>query len=266
MLSKLLKKDFHSTLRFFLPLICGYGIAAALGKILFEIVLSQSHLSYESGFFNGITIFAAFYMVVFIVYLVACYLMTSIFVVYDFYKTMVSDHGYLTHTLPVKTSTLIWSKTLISAFWHIMVNLIVSLSVVFFFTGHLRQIPIMHLLDYILKSINLKFANYTFYTALNAVIGLFNGPLMFFACIAIGQLWKNHRILGAILAYIGMYVFTQILSTIVLVATGNGAVLFNSAGFLYNGYMIYTILFSLITTVIFFLITNYILSHHLNLE
>lgn len=258
MLGKLLKKDFISTCRFFLPLMCGYGIAAVLGKVLFEIVLSQSHFIDYNGLYNGFTIFAIMYMILFIIYLVACYIMTSVFVVYDFYKTMVSDHGYLTHTLPVKTSTLIWSKTLISAFWHILINLIVGLSVLLLFTGHLKRIPVMHILEYYLNAIDLRFKNYTFYTGLNAIIQLFNGPLMFFACIAIGQLWKNHRILGAVLSYIGMYVFMQILSTIVLVVTGNVS--------LYNGYMLYATLFSLITTIIFFYVTNYILSKKLNLE
>ena len=107
MLGKLLKKDFYATCRFFVPLLCGYGVAAAVGKILFEIILSQSRQSFDSGWFNGIVVFSVFYMIIFSIYFIACYLMTSVFIVYDFYKTMVSDHGYLTHTLPVKTSSLI---------------------------------------------------------------------------------------------------------------------------------------------------------------
>ena len=101
MLGKLLKKDFYATCRFFVPLLCGYGVAAAVGKILFEIILSQSRQSFDSGWFNGIVVFSVFYMIIFAIYFIACYLMTSVFIVYDFYKTMVSDHGYLTHTLPV---------------------------------------------------------------------------------------------------------------------------------------------------------------------
>ena len=266
MLGKLLKKDLKSTYRLFIPLLCGYGVASVLGKILFEIVLSQEQFADNSGFFNGITIFTFLYMGLFIIYLVACYLMTSVFVIYDFYKTMVSDHGYLTHTLPVKTSSLIWSKTLISAFWHIVMNLIVGLSVLLLFTGHLRQIPVMHILENFLDSMDLMFKNYTFYTGLNAFINLFNGPLLFFACIAVGQLWKNHRVLGAILTYIGVHVFTQILSTVVLVISGTGNIYFNSSDFFYTGYMIYATMFSILSTVVCFLITNYILSRKLNLE
>lgn len=266
MLGKLLKKDFYATCRFFVPLLCGYGVAAVVGKILFEIILSQSRQPFDNGWFNGIVVFSVFYMIIFAVYFIACYLMTSVFVVYDFYKTIVSNHGYLTHTLPVKTSSLIWSKTLISAFWHILVNVIVGLSVVLLFTGHLRDFPFMHMIDYFLENMDSVIENYTFFTVLNGVIGLFHEPLMFFACIAIGQLWKEHRILGAILAYIGIHVFTQILSTVVLVVSGNGGIYSGFGRFFYSGYMIYTTLFSLITAVGFFLVTNYILSRRLNLE
>ena len=65
MLGKLLKKDFYATCRFFVPLLCGYGVAAAVGKILFEIILSQSRQSFDSGWFNGIVVFSVFYMIIF---------------------------------------------------------------------------------------------------------------------------------------------------------------------------------------------------------
>lgn len=40
MLGKLLKKDLKSTYRLFIPLLCGYGVASVLGKILWIIVKS----------------------------------------------------------------------------------------------------------------------------------------------------------------------------------------------------------------------------------
>ena len=72
MLGKLLKKDFYATCRFFVPLLCGYGVAAAVGKILFEIILSQSRQSFDSGWFNGIVVFSVFYMIIFAIYFIAC--------------------------------------------------------------------------------------------------------------------------------------------------------------------------------------------------
>lgn len=261
MLGKLLKKDLKSTYRLFIPLLCGYGVASVLGKILFEIVLSQEQFADNSGFFNGITIFTFLYMGLFIIYLVACYLMTSVFVIYDFYKTMVSDHGYLTHTLPVKTSTLIWSKVLIAVLWQVVVNVIISLSVLLIFTGHFSQLHVRELLRLIAVSWEDTTTVHSIYTIINMIVEGFHRPLLFFACIALGQQWKEHRIIGAILAYIGISVASQILNTIVIVIVG-----FRLYDYPLSGYMLYSMIFNMGTSVAFFFITNHMLSKNLNLE
>lgn len=266
MLIKLLKKDLKATCRFFIPLLCGYTVAAVLGKLLFEIIMIYGNFSLNNAVFNGITIFTIFYFTLFAVYLIACYVMTSVFIVFDFYKTMVSDHGYLTHTLPVKTSELIWSKTFIGVFWQALINILVILSILLMFTGHFSDLSLRSFLINFIKTLNVNIITYSSFSFVNMIIEWFNKPLMIFACIAIGQLWKNHRIIGAILAYIGIYVISQIISTVALVLTG-GLVLYSQyQGYGYNHYMIYSTIFGIATTVIFFIITNYVLSNHLNLE
>lgn len=50
MLIKLLKKDLKATYRFFIPLLCGYAIAALLGKFLFEVILAYGKFSFECHF------------------------------------------------------------------------------------------------------------------------------------------------------------------------------------------------------------------------
>ena len=264
MLGKLLKKDFRSTYRFFVPLMGGYTIAAAVGKILFEIVLSVlDSAGHTSALSEGIAIFSVFYLIICVIYLVACYLMTSVFVVYDFYKTMVSDDGYLTHTLPVRTSTLICSKTLIAVMWQIVVNLIISLSFLLIFTGHFSQLPVKYFFKYFASSWNMDSFAYGIYSVLNILVESFQRPLLFFACIAIGQQWKNHRILGAILAYIGISIATQIINTIAIIMTGVSSLY---QDFTLSGYMLYSLIFGIITTVGFYLVSDYMLSKKLNLE
>ena len=60
MLGKLLKKDLKSTYRLFIPLLCGYGVASVLGKILFEIVLSQEQFADTAGFLTGLRFLRSF--------------------------------------------------------------------------------------------------------------------------------------------------------------------------------------------------------------
>ena len=264
MLGKVLKKDFNSTARFFLPLMGGYIIAAGVGKILFEILLSIMDSSgHTSAVSEGMAVFSFIYLVICMIYLVACYLMTSVFVVYDFYKTMAGRHGYLTHTLPVKTSTLVWSKTLIAVMWQVVVNVIISLSFLLIFTGHFSMEDVRGVFRFFVRSLDINLTTHTIYTVINMIMESFHRPLLFFACIAIGQQWKEHRIIGAILAYMGISIASQIINTIAIVATGFGQLLDD---YPVNGYLIYTFIFGLVTTVGFFLITDYLLSKKLNLE
>lgn len=46
--------------------------------------------------------------------------LTAVLTHYRFYKTLYTDEGYLTFTLPVKRETLIFSKTLNTFIWHVL--------------------------------------------------------------------------------------------------------------------------------------------------
>lgn len=264
MLGKVLKKDFNSTWRFFLPLLGGYVVAAVVGKFLFEILLSVMDSSgHTSAVSEGMAVFSFFYLVICVVYLVACYLMTSVFVVYDFYKSMVSDHGYLTHTLPVKTRTLIWSKVLIAVLWQVVVNGIISLSVLLIFTGHFSRLHVEEFLRLISTHWDDASTARVIYTIINMIVESFHRPLLFFACIALGQLWKEHRIIGAILAYMGISVASQILNAFAIAITGSKEYF---VSFPFSGYMMFSMILGIVTSAAFFLITDYMLSKNLNLE
>lgn len=266
MLSKLLKKDFTATSRFFLPLLGGYAIAAMVAKLLFEMVLCSTDIfSYDNPISSGLTIFSFIYFTMCVFYLIACYLMTTVFVVYDFYKTMVSSHGYLTHTLPVTTGMLLWSKILMAVIWSLAVNLLIGLSLLLLFTGHFPEIGLFQTMRDLFRFMDVNFGAYSFYMIFNMVLGLFQNPLMFFACISIGQLWREHRIMGAILTYIGIHTGTQIFSTVMMIVTGNS--LFSSPySVSYSGYLLAASIFGVFMTVMYFVVTWYILSKKLNLE
>ncbi len=139
--------------------------------------------------------------------------------------------------------------------WQIVVNLIISLSFLLIFTGHFSQLPVKYFFKYFASSWNMDSFAYGIYSVLNILVESFQRPLLFFACIAIGQQWKNHRILGAILAYIGISIATQIINTSSLYQD-----------FTLSGYMLYSLIFGIITTVGFYLVSDYMLSKKLNLE
>ncbi len=104
MLDKLIKQDF---LRDYFKMLCIYAIVI-IGTITLKI---YGHFLNLIGDFNGtIEIF-------FFVLMLTMIVLTISFSIESFRKSMIKDEGYLTHTLPVKTSSLLLSKMLTSYIW-----------------------------------------------------------------------------------------------------------------------------------------------------
>ena len=62
--------------------------------------------------------------------LIAVSLGITIYLAVHFYKTMYTDEGYLTHTLPVGGRELLWSKLIPMAAWSLLTMLVVVLAAV----------------------------------------------------------------------------------------------------------------------------------------
>lgn len=265
MLSKLLKKDFQATRRFFLPLILGFVGFSILCKILMEVTFFSPAMA-QNDFLQFTTII---FFTLYVIYIIGYYIMTYVFLVYDFYKTMVSDQAYLTHTLPVKTSTLLNSKILIGAFWQVITYTLITLSVILFFVGHVGFPDIPHIFSAMSSVLGFDFIKYMLFMVVLCILGIVSGPLMIYVCIAIGHLFGKHRIIGAVAAYFGIYMVMQIICTIALFGFGYSLSSIDATAnfmILMDGYFWFAIIFSSVTTAAFYFITEYIFRRRLNLE
>lgn len=265
MLSKLLKKDLQATARTFLPLILGFVLISILAKISFEVIYMSAHQTTSAN--TVLSILVTLVIVLYVLYAFACFIMTYIFIVSDFYKTMVSNQGYLTHTLPVKTSTILNSKLIIAFLWQIIIFVLVTLSILLFFVGHIDSSFQYAIIDFN-NSVGIDIGQFLGFITACMVIGAISSPLMFYASIAIGHLFGSHKVLGAILAYFVIYTIIQIISVIVLVALGWSSLYVPTPTdpLLFRSIMWFTIIFSFIISIIFYIVTNYVLSKKLNLE
>ena len=93
--------------------------------------------------------------------------------------------------------------------------------------------------------------------------------MMFYCSIAIGHLFNKHKVGGAVIAYIGIYMVMQMLGTILLFASGFLRFInHDSADFfyVYNKIMISSIALSVVTTAVMYFITEYIFRKKLNME
>lgn len=97
------------------------------------------------------------------------------------------------------------------------------------------------------------------------IVGIFNGPMMLAASIAIGQLVGKHRILGSIGAYFGIMTVFQIVSQAVFFPIMIGFEGDNPLPLLTGTYFgIGTV--SLVVTVLLYFVTEYLVTKKLNLE
>lgn len=270
MLGKLYKQDMKATKKLFYPSYVVFIIVFILNKVMMEIGIAFNS---NNTIINYIQVLC---MTLYIICIVGLFVLTSVFIVTHFYKTMSGEQGYLTHTLPVKTNTIIFSKLLNAIMWQIITTILIFLSFCVLSIGHVslsdwqmvwneftaifREYPeVEHFLTLFVIEI-----------ALTLILSLLHTPLMFYASIAIGHLFNKHKVGGAVLAYIAIYVVQQVISTISLAVCGFFTYnsLDNMVDFyrVYHNLMLFSLIFTTIITIIFYFITNFIFQKKLNLE
>jgi len=272
MLRKLLKYEFMSTGRIFLPLyIVLVGVSIIL-KVFLTIektvqlmVLPQILLS-----------------ILYVVLIIAVFALVYVITCYRFYKNLLGDEGYLMHTLPVKPYKHVLAKLITSFVWMIASILMAILSVIIlaFRKGIFDEI--YGLFRTIFEGAGVLLGNTSFNVTLItilmfSIVACITGFLMFYASMSVGQLLRGHRIIGGILAYFGFYTASQIISLILLLIMSRTeiwtALEDNNLSVINTGTMNpFTVFFIIVTCVNlaigigYFIITNYMLRRKLNLE
>lgn len=212
MFTKLLKHDIKSCA----PLLgilsaCLVG-AAILAGLDIRFILSNT-TSPETLNVPGY-IFIAFAYLGFIAYLIACFFVP----LSRFYKSRFTDEGYLTFTLPVKTSQIFLSSALNMMFWQIVEILVIAVSISILlliavpateFEAMLqafRELPLV--LDEIFDGT--VWASYLIILPVTWI----SGVVIPMTAVVIGAITaKKHKILAAIGIYYGITVLSSILSS-----------------------------------------------------
>ena len=208
-----------------------------------------------------------FYMVTIVVIAVVVF----IYLCFHFYKSMYSEQGYLTHTLPVKTTQILNVKVAVSFGFLFVTAILCALS--FCAIGMAAEgISIVELIEILGKAIadmadamHISGFAYVLMLLAGAVLGCLNALLLFFAGSSIGQL--AHRSKGAcgIAAGIGLYYVSQILS---LAGIFIGYLLYEALPAIRNVTFITVgaCLLAFGWTMIYYMICRVIVRKHLNLE
>lgn len=262
MLGKLIKHEFKAISKILGILHIALFLTTIMGIIAINL---SKNKSFE--YISGLTLF------LYILILIAVAVAVMIYLVVRFYRNLFTDEGYLMNTLPVKPYELILSKLIVSFVWSI-INGVCTLFSIFLLV--LSQTSVSDILTVwneittdLLVEAGMSLNSLLFTGIIGAIISVIYMLLMFYAAIAIGQTMRNHKVLFSLGAYVVLYIISQVISTAGLLPFGfisliqadtiNLATSFTSI-------MLFSYLISVGLMVVYFIITNYIISKKLNLE
>ena len=275
MIGKLIKYEFRSLWRRFLPLWAGLAALGLVNGFTITHVLENNRIEGLSNFLLGVLP-----LIILSVLFTVLGVLTLVFICQRFYQGLLGREGYLMFTLPVSSAEHILAKTIAALLLTVLTGLafllsgtllVLALDVKGFLEGvrdafaALRQLELPRGIGWLITE--------------GLVCGLVTAAsslLQIYAAIALGHLASRHRAGWSLLAYVGI---SMILSTGVFqlgslgmgramerwldrILDGgvNGAMSAMAAGM---GFMI---LINLALAVVFFFLTKIILDKKLNLE
>lgn len=286
MLKKLFRYDMKYTARLVLPLMLLTFGTTLLGSIAMKLMTNVEHSSrFDQSFGEGL-LTIALGLVVFgsILILIAFAIITSIIVFVRFYKHFFSDEGYLTHTLPVKTSTLMFSKTWSTLLWAIITTAATILFIFIYILigtapyGSLFNMEALREIGEAFRWLVPQMTTSYWVIAVEIVIlclvSIIFATFMIFTAITIGAVVaKKHKILAAI----GFYylintvvsIATVLIYSIVFLSAGSNIITANAIlenpDWLAHFTLIFSIVFYLALSAGGFALCNYFLKKKLNL-
>ncbi len=268
MLGTLMKYEFKAIGRLLLPLYGAWLIAAAmLGLSIGGINASGSPLFVT---LSGI-LYGCFAMV--------SVILTCILLIQRFYKNLLGNEGYLMFTLPVSTGKHLINKTFSGAAWG-TAGLIVAVLSGIIIAGCIEGFQsIWENFNFMLGDIQIMMDRepstvLVFVEFLLLIFLAFaETAAKVYAAIAVGHQWSNHRVFGAILAYIGFGVIESALANVITRITDGGIIngYFNMTANMSNiGQvhltMLLLIIIAAIVAAIYSVISWLLLDRKLNLE
>ena len=278
MLSKLFKHEFRASSHYYVPVYIATLIVSLVLGIVWTI-----ELIWHNGLFDIIA--GPFVFVLFMGVLMALSISAFLLPAIRFYKTMVSDEGYLTHTLPVTSNQLILSRLLVGATYYVFnllmmffimagaffLNIIVTKEYETLEWAQLRVEFVKGMQEIGMDQISVPL--FTVEMIIACILGIFSSVLITYTAIAMAQCMNGHKIVWTIVFYmcinIGFSMISGAISIIVMIGmipigiwnieTISPAIAYQISGFI-------GIIVTVIQLVIGYFVTKYLFTKRLNLE
>ena len=220
MFAKLLKYERKATA----PLLGLLSLICIITATLCGVSMVLSKISWESPVMAALVRVAlGLAYAIFFISIIAYGLGATLLVLYRFYKNKFTDEGYLTFTLPVKSSQLFLSSLLNLMFWQIVSFFVISISflLLFWIGGYLPDA--LKVFPQVIRSFREVFSSREVLVSLLIALptGLITwvfGCVISMTCIVLGASWaKKHKLLLAFALYYGLSCVLQFVLTIAYV-------------------------------------------------
>ena len=265
MLRKLMKHEFRATGRVMGPLFGLLLIAAIAARFSVGVLLESS-----ARFLN---LLGGLFTTAFVIAIVGVCVMSLVLMINRFRTNLLGDEGYIMFTLPASVHQQIWSKLIVSAVWFIAAGLAVA-------AASFILVAQQGFWEEIRRGFAEIFRHLTAYYAFNGTafllellalifVGCCVLCLEFYAAMAIGHSFANHKILCSVLSFLGLQFVMQLLSGGILVGTNYDllTVSLPSDGVLaMHSVMLTVIASTAVFGAVYYVITTMFLKKRLNLE
>lgn len=215
MLRKLIKYDFKALSRYLIVIHAMLLITAVLGRLLFvgRLMSDPGRLS------NAGAIATIIGIIIYVILFMTAVFGTMLMIAICFYKNLYSDEGYLTHTLPVTRGQLLISKTVSGSVWMLLDMMMVILSLFILVLTRPVLDSFSSSWDELLSAMGFPastgYGKILLAFAVLFIVSAVGSVVLIYVSITIGQLFSNHRVLGAVVVY---FVINTIVSIICSIA------------------------------------------------
>jgi len=276
MLGKLLKYEWRSSWRVIAAMNCFLILVTLLGIFSFRSTIIQSDN-------QALNILGVLTLIFYYLSIVVISVAVLIYMALRFYRNLYGDEGYLMHTLPVTASQHIISKILVAVGSYLVTLIVIILSVFSLAFSLFSAIdPTVDIsgeiskgweavLPAIREAINMPLWLYFTLFAIGCVISLFSSVLMIYASISIGQMFVKHKVMGSILAYIGIYILEQTVMSYIALPQSISSMVNNtseemSLSAVLNSSFLSSFIISAIFGVGFYIVTLVLMKKKLNMD
>ena len=292
MLRKLCKYEFRSIFRTIIPIYIVVIAVSIITSISIAMNVDYADVKYVDNSVQWAIemnlpyklqhIFTFVMSLAYFAVMVALFVLTVVIILQRFYKGLLCDEGYLMFTLPVKPWQLITSKGITAFVMTILSGIVSCISIFIMMLGSLPY-PLKFLAELfslqnwvrIFGQLNETVPMWGVYVLefiILVIISSLASLYQIYASMAIGHLAKKNRILMSVVAYVAISMILSFVGGIfgvfsaLTIQSSQNYLSINAGEAFLHALLIFSVITSIIEFVVFFVITERILSKKLNLE